>query len=242
MTIYDEHVRFYLEFVDRVLAMEPSLFRMLLAEIDEMLGDRVTGAHVCDVACGEGYVSRHLASRGAASVVGIDISVELIAEAGRRTDVANVTFAVDDARKLETLDDASFDVAVSQMALMDIEDHRAAFASVHRILKPDGVFVFTLLHPCFEGPHRLPDEPQFLVDDNDVPFAVAVRYYASEGHWNSGSTGMRGSVGSYHRMLSTYVNDLTEAGFRLDGLAEPLGPEGLFAQVPRVLVVAATKR
>lgn len=109
------------------------------------------------------------------------------------------------------------------------------------MLKPGGAFTFSLLHPCFEGPFRSPDEQQFLVDSDDVPYGVVVWRYASECHWDSGSTGVRGSVGSYHRMLSTYVNGLIAEGFRVDTMVEPLGPEGLFAQVPRVLVVAASK-
>jgi hypothetical protein len=52
-------------------------------------------------------------------------------------------------------------------------------------------------------------------------------------------------MGSYHRRLSTYVNDLLAAGFALERLEEPLagyqsGAEALFAEVPTVLVVAAT--
>ncbi|WP_437801151.1 hypothetical protein [Sorangium sp. So ce693] len=71
---------------------------------------------------------------------------------------------------------------------------------------------------------------------------VVIRRYASEGHFNSGGDGVRGHMGSYHRMLSTYVNDLIRAGFVLERLEEPLdGPANgaLFSEVPMVLVVAA---
>jgi hypothetical protein len=49
-------------------------------------------------------------------------------------------------------------------------------------------------------------------------------------------------MGSYHRMLSTYVNDLIRVGFVLERLEEPLdGPANgeLFSEVPMVLVLAA---
>ena len=71
---------------------------------------------------------------------------------------------------------------------------------------------------------------------------VVIRRYASEGHFNSGGDGVRGHMGSYHRMLSSYVNDLIAAGFVLERLEEPVdGPANgaLFAEVPMVLVVAA---
>lgn len=72
--VFDEHVDTYLEFIDRALAAEPSLFRMLLDVFDQLLGARVRGALVLDIGCGEGYLSRHVAGLGAAEVTGIDIS------------------------------------------------------------------------------------------------------------------------------------------------------------------------
>jgi hypothetical protein len=51
-------------------------------------------------------------------------------------------------------------------------------------------------------------------------------------------------MGSHHRKLSTYINDLLASGFSLERLEEPLAgvdatQVGLFAEVPTVLVVAA---
>ncbi len=238
-TTYDEHVQFYLDFVDKGLAQEPSMFRTLVATLEELLGDRLHGARVCDVACGEGHLARSLAVHGAAEVVGVDLSSALISEAERRTNAPSISYHVDDAHHLSTLHDGSFDVCVSQMALMDIPDHRAAFRSIARILKSGGSFAFSFLHPCFETPYRLPDEPPWL-GELTAPTAVVVRRYATEGFWKSGGEGVRGRMGSHHRMLSTYLNDLIECGFRIERLVEPLFPgSGLFAQVPRFLVVSS---
>jgi SAM-dependent methyltransferase len=140
-----------------------------------------------------------------------------------------------------TLADDSFDIAVSQMAMMDIPDPRAMFRSVKRVLKPGGVFVFSLLHPCFEAPYLLPDEEPFLADEEGNWTAVVVRWYGREGHWQSGGDGVRGHMGAYHRMMSTYINDLITAGFRLEKLEEPLVEGGgLMEQVPKVMIVAGT--
>jgi len=51
-------------------------------------------------------------------------------------------------------------------------------------------------------------------------------------------------MGSHHRTISTYVNDLLASGFVLERLEEPLAGAdasraGLFGEVPTVLVVAA---
>jgi cyclopropane fatty-acyl-phospholipid synthase-like methyltransferase len=41
----------------------------------------LAGAHVLDLGCGEGYVARLAAEAGAASVMGIDVSPEMVASA-----------------------------------------------------------------------------------------------------------------------------------------------------------------
>ena len=85
------------------------------------------------------------------------------------------------------------------------------------------------------------DHETFLVDESGERVAVLAWRYATEGHFMSGGTGVRGHVGSYHRMLSTYVNDLIAAGFRLDRIEEPVWDvRGLFSQVPIVVILAAT--
>jgi SAM-dependent methyltransferase len=154
--------------------------------------------------------------------------------------MANLSYRVDDAQSLRTFSEASVDIAVSQMAIMDIPDHQAMFQSIHRVLKTGGVFIFTLLHPCFETPFHIPDQLPFLFDESGDAIAYVIHRYASEGFWKSGGDGVRGRVGAYHRTLSTLLNDLLAAGFLLEKLDEPVtGKDGLFSQVPRVLLVAA---
>lgn len=242
-TIYDQHVRFYLDFVDRSLADENGLWHVLLSRFKKILGERLNGAHVCDIACGEGYLSRFLAQFGPREVLGIDISAALIDAAARRSTETNLSFRVDDAQELRTVEDASMDIAVSQMAIMDIPDHRAMFRSVRRVLKTGGVFVLSLLHPCFEAPFGLPDQPQFLTDENGNSIAYTIQQYVKEGFWQSGGTGVRGHMGAYHRTLSTLINDILDTGFILERLEEPIVEgQGLFSEIPRALLIAATAK
>ncbi len=239
-TIYDTHAQFYIDFDDQALADQDCLWHVLLLRFKELLEDRLQGASVCDVACGEGYLSRFLGQLGPRAVVGIDVSAALVDAAIRRSDAGNVSYRVDDAQQLRTFPDSSVDIVVSQMAIMDIADHRALFRSVRRVLKVGGVFVFSLLHPCFEAPFREPDEPPYLVDARGAAIACVIRRYASEGFWQSGGTGVRGHMGAYHRTLSTLLNDLLAAGFRLEKLEEPvLQGDGLASEVPRTLLIAA---
>jgi SAM-dependent methyltransferase len=240
-TVYDRNVRMYLEFIDRSLASEPSLYLELCEIFRRLLGPRLDGARVLDVACGEGYTSRFLAPLGPREVVGVDLSTALIDVANERNDAANASFRVDDARMLSTIDDASMDVVVSQMAMMDIADHVAMFRSVRRVIAADGMFVFSLLHPCFQSPTNIPEgQEPFLRDSDGQPTAVLAWRYTSEGHFMSGGDGVRGHMGSYHRMLSTYVNDLQDNGFRVERLEEPVvDVPNVLSRVPIVMVVSA---
>lgn len=244
-TIYDQHAQFYVDFVDRGLASDGGYVALLRSTVLALLGGRLAGARVCDLCCGEGYTGRYLLAEGAAEVVGIDLSAELIAVARARAPTGPISYRVDDAHTLASVADAAFDVVVSQMAMMDVASHRAMFGAVRRAVAPGGVFVFTLLHPCFEGrPFHVRDAPPYLFDDAGQPVAYVVQRYATERHWNSGGDGVRGRMGAYHRTLSTYINDLIAAGFALERLEEPLAgfnaaKIGIMAEVPTVLAVAA---
>jgi SAM-dependent methyltransferase len=240
-TVYDRNADFFIDFVDR--GLDSNRYLALLTLMTDLIGARLGGARVCDLCCGEGYLGRHLIARGAREVLGIDASATLLEHAKARATSPSLTYRRDDAQALSSIADDAFDVVASQLAMMDIADHRALFAAVRRVLVPNGVFVFSTLHPCFKArPFHVRDAPENMLDEAGQPLGVVIRRYASEGHFNSGGTGVRGHMGSYHRMLSTYVNDLIGAGFALERLEEPLdGPANgaLFAEVPMVLVVAA---
>ena len=123
---------------------------------------------------------------------------------------------------------------------MDMADHARVFGAVRRVLKPGGAFLFSVLHPCFEGtPFHAEREPRYVVDGDGTPTAFAVCRYATEGYREVGGDGVRGRVGSPPH-ASSYVNDLVEAGFAIERLREPIVEgRGLFAEVPTVLLVLA---
>jgi len=243
---YDEAGDLYFEFIQHGLAQRGSMVHLAVDSVLRLLGD-VKGRAVCDVACGEGHLSRTLVSRGAL-VTGIDLSASLIAYAQRQSQGADITYVIGDAQTLSPLPDAAFDGAVFHIALMDIPDFMAVFRSVWRILRAGGRFVFAILHPCFETPYHGPDS-HLALDEAGNFVGFVVRAYTSEGHWNSGGTGMRGMFGAYHRMLSTYLNGLLDAGFVIERIDEPKLPPGNYTELSQqinsrgtqILVVSAIK-
>jgi 2-polyprenyl-3-methyl-5-hydroxy-6-metoxy-1,4-benzoquinol methylase len=203
---------------------------------EELLG-AVAGRRICDLACGQGRVARHLAGAGA-RVTGIDLSARLL-EIARRHEAAEprgITYVQADARQLEGVADRAFEGVVCWMALMDIADLAPALSAVARILEPGGWFVFSILHPCYNS------APSGEIATPEG-WARTVSGYFAEGYWRSERrTGPPGKVGSYHRTLSTYINALTDAGLTLERVREPCATAGLaerrpvWAQVPAVLI------
>ena len=176
----------------------------------DLLGD-VRGLRVLDLACGQGRVSRELARRGG-SVVGVDIAVRLLdrARAAEEREPLGVEYIEADATSPDALAGESFDAVACHFGLSDIDELDGALATVARVLRPGGSFVFSILHPCFPG------------SGDDAPSSWQPgRGYGAEGWWLTDNPGFRGRVGANHRMLSTYLNRLVAHGLEVAGAAEP---------------------
>lgn len=98
---------------------------------------------VLDLGCGIGGPARYLAANFGSTVTGIDLSPGFIDTAAYLTSRAGlsdrVTFRIGDALQLP-FEDASFDVVFLQHVAMNIEDRRALYSEVRRILAPGGRF------------------------------------------------------------------------------------------------------
>ena len=149
-----------------------------------------------------------------------------------QVELLEIVYLLDDAQTLGRLEGAEFDGVVCNMTLMDIQNLTGCLASVARILRPEGWFVFSVTHPCFPTPslgwgRRVDAELEREKPD-----------YFAEGHWRRDNpAGVRGKVGSYHRTLSTYVNALIKAGLRLEQIHEPRAPDDLADLIPGYLEV-----
>jgi ubiquinone/menaquinone biosynthesis C-methylase UbiE len=234
---YDEIAEWYDAWAGSAIHEDDPFF----PAVEALLGD-IAGQHVCDLACGQGRVARHLAERGA-SIVGIDLSARLLEIARRHEQAApqGITYLHADARSLNGIPDSTFDGVLCFMALMDIAGLAPTLHTVARILRPAGWFVFATLHPCFNTPRS----GEMVSADGWVR---TIGGYFSEGYWRSDArTGPPGKVGAYHYMLSTYLNTLFEAGLTLEQVSEPRATVGLaterpiWAEVPAVFAARCRK-
>jgi ubiquinone/menaquinone biosynthesis C-methylase UbiE len=96
------------------------------------------GMSVLDVGCGTGAVSSEAGRRiGNGSVVGVDPSAEYIAGA-RLSANCNCSFEVGDGQRLP-FPSASFDAAISMLALNFMPDADAAAREMARVTRPGGL-------------------------------------------------------------------------------------------------------
>jgi ubiquinone/menaquinone biosynthesis C-methylase UbiE len=217
--------------------------------VETLIGD-VAGQRICDLACGQGRVARHLAIQGA-SVVGVDLSAKLLAIARRQEETTplGIAYVHADVQRLHETTLGPFDGVLCFMALMDIPDLAATVRGVAHLLRPEGWFAFAILHPCFH-----------TSESGEIELTAGIsrtvsRYFL-EGFWRSDTrTGPPGKVGAYHRTLSTYVNALSDVGLQLVRLSEPgaqfdppqspslaLSGRPVWEEVAAVLVALCRKR
>ena len=97
--------------------------------------------HVLDVGCGTGQATRDVARVAVnGSALGVDLSSQMIGLARKTAadeGIDNVEFRHADAQ-IHPFEDAEFDVVISRMGSMFFGDPIAAFANLHRALRPEG--------------------------------------------------------------------------------------------------------
>lgn len=98
------------------------------------------GTKVIDIATGPGYVAAAAARRGA-SVIGVDFSATMIAEARRRN--RDIEFREGDAEQL-AFGNGLFEAAVVNFGILHLARPDQALAEACRVLRPGGRFGFTV--------------------------------------------------------------------------------------------------
>jgi len=208
--------------------------------------------HILDIACGNGLTSRKLAELGA-TVTAFDFSTELIKLANSRPNPdSRITYHVIDATDesaLLALGEHTFDSALCNMALFDMADIEPLFRALPKLLKPDGVFVFSLTHPAFNNASSMHVAEEIDYEGEiKTLYSVKISRYITP--YQAKGLALRNQPKPqmyFERPLQYYFNLGFQNGFVLDGFAErafppehpqtfPLGWGGNFSEIPPVLI------
>lgn len=185
-------------------AAEWPMIRTLLPEM--------TGLRVVDLGCGFGWFSRFAAEEGAASVLGLDLSENMIAKARTENAHPAIVYEIADLERVE-LAAAAFDLAYSSLAFHYLEDFGRLVAEVHSALVPGGKFVFTIEHPIYMASQN----PGWRTDEAGKKF-WPVDGYSVEGRRTT--DWLAKGVVKYHRTIGTTLNTLIDGGFAIRRVIE----------------------
>jgi SAM-dependent methyltransferase len=172
----------------------------------------LAGADVLDLGCGFGWFCRWARAAGARSVLGLDLSANMLARARAETADPAVRYAEADLDSLE-LPGGAFDLAHSSLSLHYVADFGRLVAEVRRALRPGGAFVFSIEHPIYMAPSR--QDWVTLPDGRRVwPLDDYLREGPRTTDW------LVPGVVKHHRLLGTTLNQLIDAGFAVRRVEE----------------------
>ncbi len=202
---------------------DPNRDGMLDRWMLDVLGP-VNGLKIADLGCGEGRFCRILAQHGASHVLGVDLCEPLVAEARKRRCSDAEDCLVSNMESLDPVEREAFDIAISYVSLVDVENLEAEIMASYRIIKPGGRFVVCNLAPMATSTNSRITDPDgsrmaFRVDRY---FDESARIMPFRGH----------PLTNFHRTLATYINSFLEAGYALRGIWEPKPDEQEVARYP----------
>ncbi len=198
----------------------------------DLLGE-VRGRDILDLGCGEGHVSRRLARAGA-NVIGVDPTARLLqlAEDAERRQPLGIRYRPGSAEHLAGLPDGSVDAVCAVLVLHHTDPLQAALAEAHRVLRRGGTLVAIIPHPVLDHAHAGWEGQRRVLGR-----------YTEEGFWSTATDGPVSAVhnvGWHHRTLSSWINALAGAEFRIEQAAEPLArvdPDGRWRDLPRFFAI-----
>ncbi|WP_213134083.1 class I SAM-dependent methyltransferase [Citrobacter sp. FP75] len=170
------------------------------------------GKRVLDLGCGYGWFCRYARDNHATSVVGLDISEKMLAQARSMTPGEGIQYQREDLEAL-TLAADSFDLAYSSLALHYLQDIERLLVTIYQSLTPGGMLVFSAEHPIYTAPLT-----QSWIKDKTGQLSWPVNHYQQEGERIS--NWFAEGVKKQHRKLATWINALISAGFEIVCLDE----------------------
>jgi len=216
---------------------DPEYEEQILPLIEQFLnGTR----RVLDVGCGEGQVSRRIASLGA-EVVGLDPTAAQIRVAHERGGPARFIRARSEQIPIA---DASFDAVVLCLALEHVDPFEPAIDEVARVLAPGGLFLLFLAHPLLQSPRS-----GWVDDENSGDrFWRVGPYLRDDVEIDEVAPGVH--LQFAHRPLSRYVHAMGQIGLLIEDMVEPPPLPAVLVEtgdlpnavtIPRLMVLSARR-
>jgi ubiquinone/menaquinone biosynthesis C-methylase UbiE len=198
----------------------------------------VKGKKVLDLGCGTGRHTIILKKRGA-KVWGLDLSPKMLEIA--KSEIKDVDFKVGTVYNLPYRSNF-FDIVVSGLVVGYFNDIDKAFKEIHRVLKNNGIFVFSITHPLLEISKHIKGRPHTFRKFGN--YFKEGRTYA---HWPA----FMANILYYHRTLQSWIRAIVRNKFVIEDFvdAKPLkegkkvNPDAYktYSKIPHFIVFKARK-
>lgn len=131
---------------------------------------------VIDVGCGLGFLTKEIAPH-VGKIIGIDASAESIKYAQNHFTGKNIRFINNSIVDFQKKNNGShYDICVANMVFHNIPVLDECLCSIHKLLKKNGILIFSIPHPAFWYNTRKFPKPEPYVYHNEkeyeVPFQI----------------------------------------------------------------------
>ena len=196
---------------------------------------------VMDIGCAAGRSSRiiyDLMKKNGINdglVTGVDISKSMLdlARDTEKQNPQNIKYAEASISDLSQFKKDSFEVVVSMMALMCMNDLEKGFKEVFRILKPNGRFIFSVRHPCF-----MPISKGFARNkENQIAGIIVSEYFIKHTYLDKMYTPnkqIQMTIPLVNYTISQYLSFLIKAGFTITKTDEPVPSDESIKKFPHL--------
>jgi SAM-dependent methyltransferase len=177
----------------------------------QLLGD-IQSQKLLDLGCGFGDYAKVYSEKGAI-VVAVDNSKKEI-EHAQKLDMLNAKFMVYDISKEFPFEELSFDVITSSLVFDHLKDLKFIFKECNRVLKNNGIIVFSITNPVFYQERSVVGKINIL--GKKIIFGDYFKRRKIVRKWGGIAT-----MEHYHKPLEDYFSAFLENGFELLNFREP---------------------
>ena len=172
--------------------------------IEELLGE-LFGKQLLDLGCGDGRYGKELLIKGVAKYIGVEGSKRMSDLAKKNLEGFDYEILNKDLIEIELTKEA-YDIVLSRLVFHYIEDLDKIFRKIHKSIKRDGVFVFSVEHPIitsnYESYHKEVKRGNWIVD-NYFSMGERVNKWIDK------------EVIKYHKTIEEYWSLIKKSGFEI---------------------------
>jgi len=131
------HFPFFMQENESFIQRQNNLVDYCLAHLGD-LSDRM----LLEVGCGNGANCHYISTiHESVNIIGIDLNEDNLAIANAKMKNPRTQYILDDAQKLDHIEDASVDILICIESALHYPDKDAFFRQIKRVLKPGGEFL-----------------------------------------------------------------------------------------------------